>query len=91
MPAVTLRGKPAIGTLGSSMLTQLGHPEWIAETEDDYVRIACDLASDIERLAYLRQTLRQEMERSPLMDGPAFARDFEAACRAMWAKWCAIE
>ncbi|UUX49028.1 tetratricopeptide repeat protein [Nisaea acidiphila] len=89
LPAVTLRGNPAIGTLGSSMLTQLGHPEWIAETEEDYVRIACDLASNIERLALQRRNLRQEMERSPLMDGPAFARDFENACRAMWANWCA--
>jgi len=87
--AVTLRGAPAIGTLGSSMLTQIGHPEWIAETEDDYVRIACDLASDIDRLAHLRRTLRQEMESSPLMDGAAFARDFEDACREMWARWCA--
>lgn len=89
LAAVTLRGRPAIGTLASSMLTQLGHPEWIAETEEDYVRIACDLASDIERLARLRRSLRQEMERSPLMDGPAFARDFEDACRAMWSRWCA--
>ncbi|WP_420406038.1 tetratricopeptide repeat protein [Nisaea sp.] len=88
LAAVTLRGKPAIGTLGSSMLTQLGHPEWIAETEEDYVRIACDLASDIDRLAHLRRTLRGEMERSPLMDGPAFARDFENACRSMWVRWC---
>lgn len=89
LPAVTLRGKPAIGTVGSSMLTQLGRTEWIAESEDAYVRIACDLASDIPRLAELRRGLRGEMEASPLMDGTAFARDFEAACRQMWQKWCA--
>jgi predicted O-linked N-acetylglucosamine transferase (SPINDLY family) len=29
------------------------------------------------------------MERSPLMDEPAFARKVEAAYRSMWQAWCA--
>ena len=41
-----------------------------------------------ERLAELRRTLRDRMERSPLMDGAKFARNIEAAHRQMWRKWC---
>lgn len=88
LPIVTLRGKAAIGTLGSSLLTQIGRTEWIAETVDDYIRIACDLASDISALPDLRSSLRHEMRSSPVMDGVSFARDFENACRGMWEKWC---
>jgi predicted O-linked N-acetylglucosamine transferase (SPINDLY family) len=33
--------------------------------------------------------MRQRMERSPLMDAPRFARNIEAAYRAMWRTWCA--
>lgn len=89
LPIVTLRGKAAIGTLGSSFLTHVGRPEWIAETVDDYRRIACDLASDLSALPGLRSILRRDMHTSYVMDGASFARDFEAACRDMWVKWCA--
>lgn len=91
LPTVTLRGKAAIGTLGSSMLTQIGRTEWIAETVEDYLRIACDLASDLSSLPDLRSRVREEMRSSSAMDGAAFARDFEAACRDMWIKWCSEE
>jgi predicted O-linked N-acetylglucosamine transferase (SPINDLY family) len=70
-------------------MTALGHPEWIAESEVDYVRIAADLVRDPQRLARLRGALRGEMARSPLCDGPGFARAMEAAFREMWRRWCA--
>ncbi|MEP3115999.1 MAG: tetratricopeptide repeat protein [Nisaea sp.] len=89
LPTVTLRGKAAIGTVGSSLLTQIGRTEWIAETVEDYVRIACDLASDPSKLPELRSRVREEMRTSPAMDGASFARDFEDACRGMWKRWCA--
>ncbi len=89
LPTVTLRGKAAIGTLGSSMLTQIGRAEWIAETVEDYVRIACEIASDPLALPELRSSLRRDVLSSPVMDGASFARDFEAACRDMWKRWCA--
>lgn len=87
-PVVTLQGPPAIGKLASVLLHNIGHPEWIAHDEDQFVEIATDLASDIPRLVTFRDSLRSEMVASPIMDGPGFARDFEAACRAMWKDWC---
>jgi len=52
------------------------------------VQIARDLAADLPRLAQLRSTLRQQMEKSPLMDAPRFARNVESAYRQMWRQWC---
>ena len=59
-----------------------------APSEEEYMRIARDLARDLPRLGRLRSTLRQRMVQSPLMDAPRFARNIEAACRQMWRHWC---
>ncbi|WP_237705542.1 O-linked N-acetylglucosamine transferase family protein [Chthoniobacter flavus] len=55
-------------------MNNLGLPELVAFTEDQYVEIATKLANDIPRLKELRATLRQRMEKSVLMDGPPFRR-----------------
>ena len=87
LPFVSLAGAPSMGTLGASIVTALGRPEWIAHSEDEYVDKLVALASDVPALADLRAGLRQEMQASPLMDEPGFARDVEDAYFAMFQKW----
>ena len=65
----------------------MGHPEWIARTEDEYVEIAVTLASSLPKLATLRGELREEMETDSLMGEAGFARKVEAAYREMFGKW----
>jgi predicted O-linked N-acetylglucosamine transferase (SPINDLY family) len=89
VPVVSLIGKTAVGRAGLSILSNIGLPELVARSEDEYVRIATELASDLPRLSELRSTLRQRMQQSPLMDAPRFARNVEAAYRQMWRNWCA--
>jgi protein O-GlcNAc transferase len=89
VPVITLVGNTVVGRAGLSQLTNLGLPELIARTPQEYVRIAAGLANDLPRLAELRRTLRPRMEASPLMDAPRFARNIEAAYRQMWRTWCA--
>jgi predicted O-linked N-acetylglucosamine transferase (SPINDLY family) len=86
-PVVSLAGDPPVSRAGLSILSNLGLPELVAFTVDDYVRTAGDLARDRARLAELRRTLRPRMETSVLMDGLHFARGIEAAYRAMWRHW----
>ncbi len=88
VPFVTLQGRPSVGRLGSMILEGVGHPEWRAGTEDEYVEIAVALATDLVKLAALRAGLRDEMEASLLMDEPGFARKVETAYRDMWKRWC---
>lgn len=89
VPVVSLAGERAVSRAGLSILSHLGLPELVAFSEDEYVKIAINLATDLPRLAELRRTLRSQMEKSVLMDGPHFARQIEAAYRAMWREWCA--
>jgi predicted O-linked N-acetylglucosamine transferase (SPINDLY family) len=67
----------------------LGLPELIGSSPEQYVRVAAELAQDLPRLGNLRGSLRQRMQSSPLMDAPRFARSIEAAYREMWRQWCA--
>ncbi|MGA2442601.1 MAG: hypothetical protein ABSH08_16730, partial [Tepidisphaeraceae bacterium] len=88
VPVITLVGQPVVGRAGLSQLTNLGLTELIAQTPEQYVRIAAELAGDLPRMAELRRTLRPRMQASPLMDAPRFARNIEAAYRQMWRNWC---
>jgi predicted O-linked N-acetylglucosamine transferase (SPINDLY family) len=86
---VTLVGDTVVGRAGVSQLTNLGLTELIAESPERFVQIAAELAGELKRLGELRSTLRERMQKSPLMDAPRFARNIEAAYREMWLRWCA--
>jgi len=88
VPVVTLAGDRHCARMVASVLTNLGLPELIARTPDEYVKIASELAADLPRLAELRFTLRERMRASPLTDAPRFARNVEQAYREMWRTWC---
>ncbi len=89
VPVVTLVGQSHVSRVGLSLLSNVGLPELAAATPDQYVKLAVNLAKDQDRLKALRDSLRERMRSSPLMDAPRFARDVEAAYRQMWRSWCA--
>ena len=88
VPVITRVGETVVSRAGLCQLMNLGLPELIAYTPEQYVQIAADLARDLPRLAHLRSTLRPRMQHSPLMDAPRFARNIETAYRQMWRKYC---
>jgi len=88
VPVVTLRGRSCAGRMVASVLEAAGLPELVAETPDDYRRIAAELARDAARRKELRETLRPRLLRSPLCDKAAFTRGLEEAYRATWRAWC---
>ncbi len=88
VPVVTLSGITAVGRGGRSILSNVGLPELVAHTQDQYVRIALELANNLDRLETLRRGMRDRMLSSPLMDEAGFARELDMAYRGMWRKWC---
>jgi protein O-GlcNAc transferase len=88
VPVVTLVGSTVVGRAGLSQAMNLGLPELVARTADEYVRIALELSSDLDRLSALRAGLRTRIKMSPLMDAPRFARSLETAYRTIWRRWC---
>jgi protein O-GlcNAc transferase len=88
VPVVSLAGQTRVARGGLSILNNLGLPELVAHTEDEYLRVAMELAHDLPRVAELRATLRSRMKSSVLTDAPRFARNIETAYRAIWRDWC---
>jgi predicted O-linked N-acetylglucosamine transferase (SPINDLY family) len=88
VPVVTLVGDTVVGRAGLCHATALDLMELVARTEDDYVAIAVNLARDVDRLAALRASLRDRMQKSCLMDAPRFAKNLEAAYRRAWRRFC---
>jgi predicted O-linked N-acetylglucosamine transferase (SPINDLY family) len=86
VPVISLAGPTSVSRQGVRFLRNAGLDELLAETPEQYVRIASDLADDLSRLAALRSGLRERMRCSPLLDARRLTRDLEAAYRDMSQK-----
>lgn len=91
VPLVALEGDRVCGRMASSIVTAVGHPEWSARTEEEYVSLVCVLARDVEGRRQLRRTLRASMLSSELCDGKGLARTLEDAFDAMYDRWLTAE
>lgn len=89
VPIVSMVGESFKSRMGVGMLTHLGRTEWLANDKNGYIRIAAELAADIEGLDLLRQGLRTEVEQSVLMREDIFSHHFGEGLRAMWLQWLA--
>lgn len=84
VPVVTRVGRTCVGRGGLSQLFHLDLLDLAAASDEAFVGAAVGLASDLPRLAALRQELRARLERSPLMDGGRFAGNIETAYRRIF-------
>ena len=66
------------------MLKCVGLTDWIAQNDEDYIRIACQFANDPKHLTQLRSELRAKALQSPLFDVKRFAQDFTDALWDMY-------
>ena len=71
----------------ASMLDALGHPEWIARSEQEYCDKVVALARDGEQRKVLRTVQRERMAGSPLCDARGLARSLENAYAEMFERW----
>lgn len=88
VPVITLAGPSPIHRSATSMMTSVGHPEFIAQTPAQYIDIAKHWAGDIAALAQVRAGMRAKMQASPLMDGALVTRSLEKQLRKVWQDWC---
>ncbi|KAJ8493405.1 hypothetical protein OPV22_015126 [Ensete ventricosum] len=88
VPCVTMAGSVHAHNVGVSLLTKVGLGRLVAKTEEEYVKLALQLASDVSALGELRMTLRELMSKSPVCDGAKFTRGLESTYRNMWHRYC---
>ena len=87
VPVVTLSGTRHAERMTESMLASIGHHEWTAGNEEEYVQIVVDLAENRSLRDGLRRSMRDALRRSPLCDGAGLARALEDAFESMFDIW----
>ncbi len=87
VPVLTCPGETFAGRLGLTHLSNVGLPELIAGSLEDYVERAVSLAGDLPRLSGLRAGLRGRMAGSPLCDNKRFAANLMSLLRNVWRQW----
>jgi protein O-GlcNAc transferase len=83
VPTLTLSGHTLLARQGEGMLICAGLGDWVANSEQDFVKKAVEKVTDLNSLAALRVNLRKQVQASPLFDSVSFARNLENAFEAM--------
>jgi predicted O-linked N-acetylglucosamine transferase (SPINDLY family) len=84
VPVVSLAGPSAVSRVGVSITANLNLlDDWVATSDQHYIRLAVQWANRPEDLQALRATLRANLQHSRLTDAPRFAANFENALRAL--------
>jgi protein O-GlcNAc transferase len=88
VPVISLIGNRHAGRMVASVLKNMGMSWLVASTPDEYCSIARKLSGDMDTLKFLRESLRYNMLKSILCDGPGFTLKLEELYRNIWIQRC---
>mgnify|MGYP001378898426 FL=1 len=77
LPVITKTGQGFVARVAGSLLTAVGLPELITETEEEYEALALDLAKDPKRLSKIRAKLDKNRLTQPLFNTEKYTRHLE--------------
>jgi len=87
VPTLTLAGQKKMERMSATILATVGLEDFIAASPEDYIAKAVQFAARPEYLSQLRQTLRERLQTSALLDGDGLAEALETASRQMWRRY----
>jgi protein O-GlcNAc transferase len=87
VPVIHALGDRATSRFTASMLNAIGHPEWVVNSEAEYVEKVVALARDVEQRKVLRSGQRERMAASSLCDAKSLALSLENAYFEMFDRW----
>ena len=87
LPVITVLGRSFVGRVAASLLYNIGLPELVTRSLEDYERLALRLARDPPLLQSFKTRLEANRLTYPLFDTDRFRRHIEAAYLTMWENW----
>ena len=87
LPLVTKAGKGFAARVAASLLTAIGLPELIVETEAAYEALILDLARSPQQLQAVTEKLARNRRTSPLFDAGLLTNHLETGYRAAYQRW----
>ena len=91
VPTLTMVGPTLPGYVTASILAHAGLTDFIAYSEDEFLRKGRKFAEDMSVLAGLRMHMRDRMTNSAIRQPTLIAKGLEVALRTMWRRWCASD
>jgi predicted O-linked N-acetylglucosamine transferase (SPINDLY family) len=82
-PILTYSGKTFISRMAGSLLENVGLPDLITHSPQEYERKAIQLGRNPKMVATYKRYLAEHRLSSPLFDIPAFVKDFEDGLEAI--------
>tara|TARA_R110002072_G_scaffold98616_1_gene216979 strand:+ start:4679 stop:6655 length:1977 start_codon:yes stop_codon:yes gene_type:complete len=79
VPVLSLKGQRPFDRLGASVVYTAARPGWIADTQEDLIKLTVDTLSDIDVLSETRKNLRNEMRQALLFNPEPHVRSVERA------------
>jgi predicted O-linked N-acetylglucosamine transferase (SPINDLY family) len=86
LPVLTCLGETFAGRVAASLLKAIGLPELITYAHNEYQSLALELATNLEKLASIRQKLDRNRITYPLFNTELFARSIEDSYTQMWKR-----
>lgn len=84
IPFITLKNRPTVGTIGTSILSVINKKLWIANNPEEYINIAIKFNSDITNLSLERKTLRALLTSSALMNSRELISELQISLKSMF-------
>ena len=81
---LTQIGETFAGRVAASLLNAIKLPELITSTQQEYVEVAIELATNPEKLTTIKRLLANNRLTTPLFDTQRFTKHIEAAYCAMY-------
>jgi len=88
VPSVVFYDNTFQGREAANINHHLGLNELIAYNEEEYIKIAVNLANNVAKLTEYRNTLRERLKNSPFCDYKGFTRTIEDIYTKLWDEWC---
>jgi predicted O-linked N-acetylglucosamine transferase (SPINDLY family) len=83
LPIISLAGKSFASRVGASLLTAIGLPELIVQSEEEFIDLASKLGQDARALQLLKEKLSQNLTSTALFNTKIFCGHLEAAYQEM--------
>ncbi len=87
LPVVTKVGQGFASRVGASLLNAIGLAELITGSEEEYERLALELALNPAKLGELKAKLSEHRLKKPLFDSEKFAKHIEQAYRQIYGRY----
>jgi predicted O-linked N-acetylglucosamine transferase (SPINDLY family) len=87
VPVISLAGQKVGQRMTPALVNALGHAEWIAHSESEYIEKTIKLALDVDHRQGLRKRQREKMAASEICDAKGLTKSLEAAYIEMHDRW----